>query len=355
MSVRLSLLGVVLLIPGVVVSAPVADDKKPKVAVAPALSDILEGRFSWTCSPPLIAPVERPEDPYHAIKDPTVVHFEGRWHVYATIKCRDRTVMEHLSFEDWKDADAAPRKPIELVKAYHCAPQVLYFRPQRKWYLIYQWGDDSRKYFGPCYSTMEHPGKPETLTKPVMLYSEKPENLEGWLDFWVIGDPDTRKVHLFFTSLDGRMWRADTRYADFPHGWCEPVLALRGDIFEASHTYRIRGTGKFLTIVEAQASGRRRYYKAYVADRLDGQWTAVAGTLEKPFAGERNVRFPDGIGPWTDSFSHGELLREGHDETMTVDPKRLRLLFQGCSKAGREGKGYGGFPWRLGLLQADGG
>ncbi len=114
----------------------------------------------------------------------------------------------------------------------------------------------------------------------------------------------------------------------------------------------VEGPAKFLTIVEAQAPGGRRYYKAYLADKLDGKWTPIADSLEKPFAGERNVSFASGVEPWTDSFSHGELLREGHDETMTVDPGRLRFLFQGCSASGREGKGYGGFPWRLGLLEA---
>ena len=128
---------------------------------------------------------------------------------------------------------------------------------------------------------------------------------------------------------------------------------MLNDCFSLSHTYRIKGTNKFVTVIEAQASGRRRYYKAYVADRLDGEWTPIAGTLEKPFAGERNVRFPKGTEPWTDSFSHGELLRDGYDETMTVDAAKLRFLFQGCSRAGREGEGYGGFPWRLGLLESE--
>lgn len=37
--------------------------------------------------------------------------------------------------------------------------------------------------------------------------------------------------------------------ADFPFGWSEPVLALQGDIFEASHTYRLKGCNQYLTIV----------------------------------------------------------------------------------------------------------
>jgi hypothetical protein len=320
-------------------------------ATTPAgpLEDLLAGKFSWTASAPLIAPAHRPADPCVSIKDPTFVRFEDQWHVFATIRCKSRVQMEHLSFADWNQANAAPRHVITLVDAYHCAPQVLYFSPQKKWYLIYQWGDDSRKYFGPCFSTMDHPSKPQTLTKPVMLYPEKPKSVGGWLDFWVIGD-GRGNMHLFFTTLNGKMWRAQTTMVQFPHGWDEPKLVLEGDIFEASHTYKLKGTDKFLTIVEAQASGGRRYYKAYVADALDGKWMPLADTLEKPFAAQVNVKFEAGVDPWTDSISHGELVRDGADETMTVDPANLRFVFQGCSAKERAGKAYGQFPWRLGML-----
>jgi hypothetical protein len=160
---------------------------------------------------------------------------------------------------------------------------------------------------------------------------------------------DERRAHLFFTSLDGRMWRADAAIDDFPRGWNKPQVVLQGDIFEASHTYRLRGLNQFLTIIEAQA-GDRRYYKAHLAERLDGAWQPLADTREKPFAGPANVR--DLGEHWTDSFSHGELLRAGHDQRLEVDPTRLRLLYQGVSDRERAGKAYGEIPWRLGLLES---
>jgi hypothetical protein len=318
-------------------------------AWAGPVEDVLSGRFSWESSGPLLGPARDSPDPCLSIKDPTVVRHADRWEVYATIRCRSGVHMEHLSFADWRKTDAAERHKVKLVDAYHCAPQVLYFRPQRKWYLIYQWGDDSRKYFGPCYSTIDDPSKPQTLTEPVMLYPEKPRNVPGWLDFWVICHGQT--AHLFFTTLDGRMWRAEAPIDKFPHGWNEPQVVLRGDIFEASHTYKLKGVQKFLTVVEAQAPGGRRYYKGYMADRLDGQWNGVADTPAKPFAAQANVKFEAGVEPWTDSISHGELVRDGIDETMTVDPADLRFVFQGCSAKDRAGKGYGQFPWRLGMLK----
>jgi len=163
-------------------------------------------------------------------------------------------------------------------------------------------------------------------SKPTLLYAQQPANVTAWIDFWVICDE--ARAHLFFTSNDGRMWRAETTLADFPGGWNEPSVVLRGDIFEASHTYRLKGLDRFLTIIEAQDGGRR-YYKAYLAEGLDGDWKPLAATKERPFAGPLNVR---DRGPhWTDSFSHGELLRDGFDQNLEVDPVNLRFLFQGVT------------------------
>ena len=144
------------------------------------------------------------------------------------------------------------------------------------------------------------------------------------------------------------MWRAETKLADYPRGWSKPEIVLRGDIFEASHTYRLKGLNKFVTLIEAQ-NGGRRYYKAYLADRLDGEWQPLAATKEKPFASPVNVR--ETAPHWTDSFSHGELLRDGYDQNLEVDPANLRLLFQGVTDEAMSGKKYGEIPWRLGLLE----
>src|SRR5262249_50391850 len=160
-------------------------------------------------------------------------------------------------------------------------------------------------------------------------FAKHPENVKEWIDFWVIGD--ATRAHLFFTSLNGRMWRSETKLADFPAKWSTPAVVLEGDVFEASHTYRLKGTDRYLTLIEAldgkDSATCRRYYKAYLADRLEGEWKPVAATKEQPFAGSGNTR-PTGA-PWTDSFSHGELLRAGHDEKLEVEPSNLRFLFQG--------------------------
>src|SRR5690606_23504877 len=124
-------------------------------------------------------------------------------------------------------------------------------------------------------------------------------------------------------------------------------LCLEGNIFEASHTYLLKGLDKYLTIIEADG---RRHYKAYIADRLDAEWIPLAGTEQEPFAGATNIGPAEGVKPWTDNVSHGELLRDSNDQTLTVDPDRLVLLFQGMLEHQKQGKGYGDWSWRLGLL-----
>lgn len=316
-----------------------------------AVENLLAGRFNWTVSPPLVRPLQRPGEQIYSVKDPTIVRYKDQWHLFCTIRGRERShQIEYLRFDDWQSVDKAERHILKLSDEYFCAPQVFYFTPEKSWYLIYQVIDKTRKpALQPAYSKSPDIADPNSWTRPELLFSAHPENVKAWIDFWVICDAE--RAHLFFTSLDGRMWRCETKLADFPHGWGKPDVVLQGDIFEASHTYRLKGLDKFLTIIEAQAEGRR-YYKAYLAETLDGPWSPLAAARDKPFASPVNTR--DAGAHWTDSFSHGELIRDGFDQTLTVDPADIRLLFQGVSDQDMAGKKYGEIPWRLGILSPTG-
>lgn len=330
----------------VTASATLAGEPKPADGGRSDLDALRSGRLRWKLSPPLIGPARRAEDPCHAIKDPTIVHHDGRYHVFCTIRSQKRThQIEYLSFTDFDRADAAKRHLLTVSDGYYCAPQVFFFSPHKKWYLIYQAVLEEKNGMVPAFSTTTDIADPASWSRTAAMIDHKPEGL-NWIDFWVICDRE--RAYLFFTSLDGRMWRTTTRLADFPRGWGEPVVALKDDIFEASHTYRLRGMDRYLTIVEAQADGRR-YYKAYLADALDGAWKPLAATRERPFASPVNLT---GGPRWTDSISHGELIRSGSDQFLEVDPGRLRFLFQGVSDADKAGKNYGQIPWRLGLLES---
>ncbi len=313
----------------------------------PSGGKVLTGEFRWTVGPPVLAPLQRPGDHSYSIKDPSIVRHDGRWHLFCTIRGKQRShQIEYLSFESWDQPEKARRELLTMHSGFFCAPQVFYFRPQKKWYLICQASDESwEPKYGAAYSTTAQIADPKSWSALKPLGHRHADGKAG-LDFWVICND--AKAHLFFTTLDGRMWREETPLADFPTGWSEPTLAIRGDVFEASHTYRLKGMDKYLTVIEAQAGGRR-YYKAYLADRLDGPWKPAAATLKRPFAAPGNVRFQGE--KWTDSFSHGELIRAGYDQRLEVDPAKLRFLFQGVLDKDKAGKPYGQIPWRLGVLE----
>lgn len=313
-----------------------------------------EQLFRWTISSPLVAPAQRPADRCFSVKDPSIVFFGDRWHLFCTIRSEKRLrQIEYRSFADWKDADKATAHILSLTDRDFAAPQIFYFTPHKRWYLIYQVVDNTRRpNHYPVYSTSTNIADPASWSKPAELFAAPPPNVKEWIDFWVICD--ATRAHLFFTSLDGRMWRSETALEHFPARWSQPAVVLQGDIFEASHTYRLKGQDRYLTVVESldgkDSATCRRYYKAYLADRLDGTWKPLAASKEQPFAGPANCKHSGAA--WTDSFSHGEFLRAGHDEKLEVDPARLRFLFQGVGDEARRGKKYGEIPWRLGILEA---
>jgi hypothetical protein len=302
----------------------------------------------WEYSAPLLAPEQREQDPSHAQKDPTVVFHQGKWHVFMTAKLQGRSVIEYCSFEKWEDANSSQRAILPVSdSAYYCAPQVFYFTPHRKWYMIYQVGVPGSGMMWVAYSTTDNLADPTTWTsaQPILDGGESDPRAVGGLDYWIICDD--QRAYLFLTNLDGKMWRLSTSLREFPFGFGNCELALQAEIFEASHTYKLKGRDQYLTIIEENG---RRYYKAYIADRLDGQWKPLADTAQCPFAGSNNIRPAAGVEPWTDNISHGELLRDGIDEKLVVDPDNLRFLFQGMWDKDKSGKGYGQFSWRIGLL-----
>lgn len=307
------------------------------------------GKFIWMphYNKAILKPVNTGGENWISVKDPSIVEYKDRWHLFCTVRGQKRShAIVYLSFDSLYKTLEADQHILTCHDGYFCAPQVFYFKPHKKWYLICQASDESwQPKYQPAFSTTTEISDPNSWAKLKPLGAKQADGKSG-LDFWIICD-DT-KAHLFFTTLDGRMWREETALDDFPHGWSAPSLAIQGDIFEASHTYKLIDKDLYLTIVEAQNGHGWRYYKAYLADTLDGQWRPLAAEKDKAFASMKNT-YPDKK-RWTDSISHGELIRAGYDQRLEVSTQMMKFLFQGVSDTKRRGKDYGQIPWRLGLL-----
>jgi len=87
-----------------------------------------------------------------------------------------------------------------------------------------------------------------------------------------------------------------------------------------------------------EALGAGRYYRAYVADKLDGEWYPIEGfdTPEKPFAGKANMSFEPGVTPWSTQVSHGEMIRDGNDERMVLDRVKGKPVYLGLAMDARK-------------------
>ena len=315
------------------------------------LTSQLAGPFTWSSTGPLISAVPDSTHPLVSVKDPSVVYFNNRWHVYATTAdSAGNWSMVYLNFTDWTQAAAAEPYYMDAnpgFAGYHCAPQVFYFTPQNKWYLIYQSPQ-------PQYSTADDLSQPATWTAPQNFFPATPATVGNWLDFWVICD--AANCYLFFSADDGNYYRSQTPLASFPNGFNEPIVVMSSAdpdaLFEASNVYYLKGLNQYLVLIEAiGGSAGQRYFRAFISDSLDGDWTplANANSWAAPFAGIDNVTFAAGVTPWTIDISHGEMLRDGYDQTLTIDPTNLKFLYQGVNPAAR-GAAYALLPWQLGII-----
>jgi hypothetical protein len=320
----------------------------------PPLKSPFHEPLQWKSTGPLINPISDQNHHLVSIKDPTVVRYEGKWHVYATVaNASGQWNMVYLSFADWAEAGSAKQIYLDAanpgLSSYHCAPQLFYFRPHKKWYLIYQSQPAT-------YSTTNDISKPETWSAPKSFYSAEPKGAPKlWIDYWIICDD--KNAYLFSSGDDGRWYRCQTKLEDFPNGFSAPVVVMetpnRQDLFEGSCVYRLKGMNKYLAFIECIGKNGNRYFKSFLADRLDGEWRPLHGTEEKPFAGLNNMTYEAGVMPWTRDISHGEMLRDGNDETLTIDPRHLTFLYQGLDQSTPTDMEYSQWPYKLALLHQD--
>jgi hypothetical protein len=296
----------------------------------------LPSKLAWTSSGVLA----EPKQGWVSLKDFSNVVHEGKHLVYMTTHDTGTKWGSALfTFDDWQGAGAATQLGMATSTV---APTLLYFAPKKLWILAYQWG-------GPAfsYATASDPTDPNGWAFGKTLYDGSISGSStGPIDQTLICD--TARCYLFFAGDNGVIYRSSLPIDDFPGTFGEATTILsesKNALFEAVEVYTVKGADSYLMIVEA--IGSRGLFRAFTASSLDGTFTAMpeAASEATPFAGKNNVTFEGAA--WTDDISHGDLVRSS-DQTKTVDPCHLQLLYQGRDPS--SGGDYGRLPYRPGLL-----
>ena len=73
-------------------------------SIRAADSPLATGEFLWNSTQPVVSPAQRGDHCY-SVKDPSIVRYNGRWHLFCTIRSEKRShQIEYLSFDDWPNA-----------------------------------------------------------------------------------------------------------------------------------------------------------------------------------------------------------------------------------------------------------
>jgi len=287
---------------------------------------------TWYVDARVIRHNQLPPYDYYGAKDPTIVYYNGKYHVFYTgANQSGGWQMLYTSATTIEGLATAPRIFMSKIsESYFCAPEVFYFEPKGLWYLIYQDGT-----YGAAYATTTNIADPNSWSGPKSFGISG--NM-GW-DYYVICD-DTY-CYMYNTPDDGsgNIYVRRTTLANFPTGWSTPSVAISGT-FEATAVYKSLADGKYYLIVEDLKDNR--YYELWTSSSAGGPWTQVA----EKWAWYGNLVY--NADKWTTSVSHGEIIRAGINQKLEInDINRVDFLIQGTTSLSGT---YQQIPWDLGVI-----
>lgn len=288
---------------------------------------------TWYVEEPVIFHGEAKPYDYYGAKDPTIVYYGGKYHVFYTgANQGGGWQMLYTSAATISGLKNAPRTYMSSIgESYFCAPQVFYYEPGGLWYLVYQDGT-----YGAAYATTTNIADPYSWSGPKSFGISG--NM-GW-DYFIVCD--NTYAYMYNTPSDGsgNLYVRRTTLSNFPRGWGAPSVAIK-DSFEGAHVYKSLADGQYYMVIEDMKDGR--YYELWTSSGAGGPWSQVA----EKWAYRGNLSYKGS--KWTTNVSHGEIIRSGYNQKMEIsDINRVDFLIQGTTNLS---VAYQQINWDLGLIK----
>lgn len=351
----------------------------------------------WTVSEPILQAGPKGSFDDIAVKDPSIVHYKGKYHLFYTSKFTRETAEKlkaegvpvpvsrsgtgYVSAQTLDGLSEAKRYNLgAIVDEVVIAPQVFYFEPQKLWYIIAHKNIEDSYDLVPIYLTNPNIEDVNGWSEPKELLPKPPPGF-FWIDFRVICSDE--KAHLFYADHRGSLFRIECPLEEFPQGLKKAVKNRgRGPdygkgktvltewgvdekgkwrLHEAVSVYYVKEADKYLALGEAVRphptrapywDSRNRFMIAWISDTIEGPWKRVESSSNEFAGNPDNLYNEDGTKSKYDQVSHFTLLRSGYNQKMEIDNFKLNLVFQAFDAEGiGDDYVYDDLPWELAIMR----